>query len=229
MGKTNWKTRAVTAAVMTGLMGFAAHANDEEKQQKHEMKQGKAVGEAAAKRVQYVGKLAVFNNRQIKLARLAEQQATDPQVKQFATKLREDHENSQSQLRDWAQQKKMEISALSDSNVTSEAEDQMGTGGSGVKEGYQEKMKGSGEKLGKAIDKSNEEITKLQSKQGPEFDKAFLTRIAEDQKKGKEVLKEGRKEYKNDATFLALLSDTERTVSGNETQAKELEKQMKKQ
>ncbi|NOJ97737.1 DUF4142 domain-containing protein [Corallococcus sp. CA049B] len=227
MSKTNWKTRAVTAAVMTGLMGFSAHAQDESsKQEKHEMKQGKAVGEAAAKRVQYVGKLAVFNNRQIKLARLAEQQATDPQVKEFATKLREDHENSQSQLRTWAEQKKMQISALSDSNVTSE--DQTGMGGSGVQEGYQEKMKGTGEKLGKAIDKSNEEYNKLQAKQGPEFDKAFLTRIAEDQKKGKDILEEGRKEYKNDAGFLALLSDTERTVRGNETQAKELEKQMKK-
>ncbi|RKH52427.1 DUF4142 domain-containing protein [Corallococcus sp. AB049A] len=227
MSKTNWKTRAVTAAVMTGLMGFAAHAQEDmSKQEKHESKQGKAVGEAAARRVQYVGKLAVFNNRQIKLARLAEQQATDPQVKQFATKLREDHENSQSQLRDWAQQKKVEVSALSDSNQTSEAQ---GTGGSGVQEGYQEKMKGSGEKLGKAVDETNAEITKLQAKQGPEFDKAFLTRIAEDQKKGKDILKEGRKEYKNDASFLALLSDTERTVSGNETQAKELEKQMKKQ
>ncbi|WP_375756110.1 DUF4142 domain-containing protein [Corallococcus exercitus] len=227
MGKTNWKARAVTAAVMTGLMGFAAHADEgESKQEKQEMKQGKAVGEAAAKRVQYVGKLAVFNNRQIKLARLAEQQATDPQVKEFATKLREDHEKSQESLRDWAEQKKMEVSALSDSNITSE--DEMGTGGSGVQEGYQEKMKGTGEKLGKAIDKTNEEMTKLQSKQGPEFDKAFLTRISEDQKKGKDILKEGRKEYKNDASFLALLSDTERTVSGNETQAKELEKQMKK-
>ncbi|NRD52448.1 DUF4142 domain-containing protein [Corallococcus exiguus] len=227
MSKTNWKARAVTAAVVTGLMGFSAHANDEEtKQQKHETKQGKAVGEAAAKRVQYVGKLAVFNNRQIKLARLAEQQATDPQVKEFATKLREDHENSQSQLRTWAEQKKMQVSALSDSNVTSE--DQTGTGGSGVQQGYQEKMKGTGEKLGKAIDESNEEITKLQAKEGPEFDKAFLSRIAEDQKKGMDVLKEGRKEYKNDASFLALLSDTESVVARNETKAKELEKQMKK-
>jgi predicted outer membrane protein len=227
MSKANWKTRAVTAAVMTGLMGFSAHANDEDKQQKQEMKQGKAVGEAAAKRVQYVGKLAVFNNRQIKLARLAEQQATDPQVKEFATRLREDHENSQKQLRTWAEQKQMQISALSDSEVTSE--DQMGTGGSGVQQGYQEKMKGTGEKLGKALDKSNEEITKLQQKEGPEFDKAFLSRIAEDQKKGKDVLKEGRKEYKNDASFLALLSDTESVVARNETKAKDLEKQMKKQ
>ncbi|MBZ4375418.1 DUF4142 domain-containing protein [Corallococcus sp. AS-1-6] len=228
MSKTNWKTRAVTAAVMTGLMGFSAHAQDESsKEEKHEMKQGKAVGEAAAKRVQYVGKLAVFNNRQIKLARLAEQQATNPQVKEFATKLREDHEQNQEQLRTWAQQKKMEVSALTDTNITSE--DQMGTGGSGVQQGYQEKMKGSGEKLGKAFDKTNEEINKLQAKQGPEFDKAFLSRIAEDQKKGKDILEEGRKEYKNDATFLALLSDTERTVRGNETEAKSLEKQIKKQ
>ncbi|GMU05085.1 DUF4142 domain-containing protein [Corallococcus caeni] len=227
MGKTNWKTRAVTAAVMTGLMGFAAHAQDDmSKQDKQSMEHGKAVGEAAGKRVQYVGKLAVFNNRQIQLARLAEEKASDPRVKEFATKLREDHEKSQESLRTWAQNKKMEVSALSDSNITSE--NQMGTGGSGVQQGYQEKMKGSGEKLGKAIDKTNEEVAKLQAKEGPEFDKAFLTRIAEDQKKGKEVLKEGRKEYKNDATFLALLSDTERVVSGNETQAKELEKQMKK-
>ncbi|NOK22548.1 DUF4142 domain-containing protein [Corallococcus carmarthensis] len=225
MGKTNWKAQAVTAAVVTGLMGFAAHANDESKQDKQSMEQGKAVGEAAGKRVQYVGKLAVFNNRQIKLARLGEEQASDPRVKEFATKLREDHEKSQESLRTWAQNKKMEISALSDSNQTSEAQ---GTGGSGVQEGYNKKMEGSGEKLGKAIDETNAEITKLQAKQGPEFDKAFLTRITDDQKKGKEILKEGRKEYKNDASFLALLSDTETTVSGNETQAKELEKQMKK-
>ncbi|RKH73948.1 DUF4142 domain-containing protein [Corallococcus aberystwythensis] len=227
MGKMNWKASAVTAAVVTGLMGFAAHADEgESKQDKEQMKQGKAVGEAAAKRVQYVGKLAVFNNRQIKMARLAEQQATDPQVKEFATKLREDHEKSQDSLRTWAEQKKMQVSALSDSDITSE--EQTGTGGSGVQEGYQEKMKGTGEKLGKAIDKTNEEMTRLQAKQGPEFDKAFLTRIAEDQKKGKDILKEGRKEYKNDAGFLALLSDTESVVASNETQAKELEKQLKK-
>ncbi|NNB87749.1 DUF4142 domain-containing protein [Corallococcus exiguus] len=225
MSKANWKTRAVTAAVMTGLMGFAAHAQDSSKQEKQEMERGKAVGEAAAKRVQYVGALAVFNNRQIKLARLAEQQASDPQVKQFATKLREDHEQSQTRLRDWAEQKKLEVSALTDSNITSE--DQMGTGGSGAKAGYQEKMKGSGEKLGKAFDKTNEEITTLQAKQGPEFDKAFMSRIAEDQKKGMSLLEEGHKEYKNDASFLALLGNEERVVRGNETKAKEIEKQLK--
>ncbi|GMU00756.1 hypothetical protein KH5H1_48760 [Corallococcus caeni] len=227
MGKTNWKTRAVTAAVMTGLMGFAAHADESQsKQEQEQMKQGKAVGEAAAKRVQYVGKLAVFNNRQIEMAKLAEEQASDPRVKEFATKLRQDHEKSQETLRTWAQNKKMQISALNDSSQTSESA--TGTGGSGVQQGYQEKMKGTGEKLGKAIDTKNEELNKLREKQGPEFDKAFLTRITEDQKKGKEILKEGRKEYKNDAGFLALLSDTEATVSSNEMEAKNLEKQMKK-
>lgn len=226
MSKTNWKTRAVTAAVVTGLMGFAAHAEDQTKQEKHEMKQGKAVGEAAARRVQYVGKLAVFNNRQIKLAQLAEQQASNPQVKEFATKLREDHEQNQEKLRTWAQGQKMQISALSDSSITSE-DQMMGTGGSGVQEGYQEKMRGTGEKLGKAFDKTNEQINELQAKQGPEFDKAFLSRIADDQKKGNDILKEGRREYKNDATFLALLSDTDSVVRQNESKAKELEKQVK--
>ncbi|MFP2901377.1 DUF4142 domain-containing protein [Corallococcus sp. 4LFB] len=227
MGKTHWKARAVTAAVVTGLMGFAAHAQDDmSKQEKQQMKQGKAVGEAAAKRVQYVGKLAVFNNRQIEMAKLAEEQASDPRVKEFATQLRQDHERVQDALRTWAENKKVQVSALSDSSQTSE--EATGTGGSGVQQGYQEKMKGTGEKLGKALDTKNEELSKLREKQGPEFDKAFLSRIAEDQKKGKEILKEGRKDYKNDAGFLALLSDTETTVSRNETQAKDLEKQMKK-
>jgi predicted outer membrane protein len=224
MGKTNWKARAVTAAVVTGLMGGAAFADDHmSKQDKKMEKQGKEVGEAAAKRVNYVGKLAVFNNRQIELARLAEQQASDPRVKEFATQLRQDHEQSQDSLRTWAKSKQMEISALSDGSTAD-----TGTGGSGVQQGYDKKMEKSGEKLGKAIDKTNEEITKLQEKQGPEFDKAFLSRIAEDQKKGKDVLKDGRREYKNDASFLALLSDTESVVDGHEMKAKDLEKQMKK-
>ncbi|RKH33426.1 DUF4142 domain-containing protein [Corallococcus sicarius] len=225
MGNTNWKARALTAAVMAGLMGFAAHAEDPmTKQDKEMQKQGKAVGEAAAKRVNYVGKLAVFNSRQIKLATLAEEQATDPQVKQFATQLRQDHEKSQEALRTWAQGQKMQISELSESDMPS-----TGTGGSGgVQQGYDEKMKDTSEKLGKSIDKTNEELAKLRAKQGPEFDKAFLSRIADDQKMGKDILKEGRKDYKNDATFLALLSQTEGVVNSHEMQVKDLEKQMKK-
>ncbi|RKH09676.1 DUF4142 domain-containing protein [Corallococcus sp. CA053C] len=225
MGNTNWKARALTAAVMTGLMGFAAHAEDPMTKQDKEMhKQGKAVGEAAAKRVTYVGKLAVFNNRQIKLATLAEEQASNPQVKEFAKQLREDHEKNQEALRSWAKNKQVEISELGDNSMPS-----TGTGGAGgVQQGYDEKMKNVDEKLAKHTDETNAELAKLRAKQGPEFDKAFLTRISEDQKKGKEILSEGRKEYKNDAVFLSLLTDTEGVVSNHEMQVKDLEKQLKK-
>ncbi|MCY1030490.1 DUF4142 domain-containing protein [Corallococcus sp. BB11-1] len=224
MGNKNWKTRAVAAAVMTGLLGFAAHAEDPmAKQDKEAMKQGKQVGEAAAKRVKFVGSLAVFNNRQIELARLAEEQATDPRVKEFATKIRTDHESNNQTLRTWAENQKMTVSALMDGSTSD-----MGVGGSGVQQGYDKGMDKAGEKLGKSIDETNRELTELRAKQGPEFDKAFLSRIAEDQKKGNEMLKKGRGEYKNDATFLAILSQTEGVVSGHEKEAKELEKQMKK-
>ncbi|RKH47503.1 DUF4142 domain-containing protein [Corallococcus llansteffanensis] len=227
MGNTKWKTRALTAAVMAGLMGFAAHAEDPmSKQEKHMEKQGKEVGEAAAKRVTYVGKLAVFNNRQIKLATLAEEQATDPQVKQFATQLREDHEKNQEALRSWAKSKQLEISELSEGSMPSTG--MGGSGAGGVQQGYDENMKKTREKLGKSVDETNAELEKLRAKQGPEFDKAFLSRISDDQKKGKDILKEGRKEYKNDATFLALLTDTESVVSSHEMQVKDLEKQLKK-
>ncbi|RKH10631.1 DUF4142 domain-containing protein [Corallococcus praedator] len=224
MGNKNWKTRAVAAAVMTGLLGFAAHAEDTMSKQEKEMeKQGKAVGEAASKRVKYVGSLALFNNRQIELATLAEEQASDPRVKEFATKIRTDHESNNQTLRTWAENQKMTISALSDGSTSD-----TGVGGSGVQQGYEKGMEKADEKLGKSVDETNREVEKLREKQGPEFDKAFLSRIAEDQKKGNEMLKKGRGEYKNDATFLAILSQTEGVVSGHEKEAKELEKQMKK-
>ncbi|NBD10435.1 MULTISPECIES: DUF4142 domain-containing protein [Corallococcus] len=224
MGKKSWKARAVTAVVMTGLMGFSAHAQDTmSAQDKAQMKQGKAVGEAAAKRTKYVGKVALFNNRQIELARVAEEQASDPRVKQFATQLREDHEKSQESLRSWAKSKQMEVSALSENTSAGQ-----GMGGSGMQQGFNENMENAGEKVGRHSDETRAEVNKLRSMHGPEFDKAFLSRIADDQKKGKSLLEEGRKDYKNDATFLALLSDTEGMVSSNETKAKELEKQVKK-
>ena len=222
MGNTFKK--ALTVAVMTGLMGFAAHAEDPSaKQQKQMEKQGRQVGEAAAKRVNYVGKLALFNNRQIELARLAEEQASDPRVKQFAMQLRRDHERNQQTLRTWAQSQQMQVSELGQSGMSGQ-----GVGGSGVQQGYDEKMRGSGEKLGKSIDQMNEDMAKLRAKQGPEFDKAFLTLISDDQKKGKDMLQQGRKDYTNDATFLALLTDTGSVVDRHETQVKDLREQLKK-
>ncbi|MBJ6760237.1 DUF4142 domain-containing protein [Myxococcaceae bacterium JPH2] len=219
MRKNTWSKRAVLATMMTGVLGVGvvAHADDKDKM----MKQDKQVGEAAAKREKYVGKLALFNAKQIALAQLAEKQATDPQVKAFASQLLQDHQSNQSDLKAWAQSKQIEIDTVDLSG------NQEGVGGSGAQQGYNDKMKNVGEKLGKQIDEDRKEINELKAKQGKEFDKAFLSRIADDQKDGRELLNDGRREYKNDATFLALLNKTETVVDSHESTAKQLEKQMK--
>jgi predicted outer membrane protein len=222
MSMKHWKAGALTVAVMTGALGFTAHADDMKKQEKHMMKEGKAVGEAAAKREKYVGELALFNTQQIDLARMAEAQASSPDVKDFARQLREDHEKNQDALRTWAQGQQMTVSELTDGMSEDTA-----TGGSGVEQGYDKGMKHADKKLGKALDKQDSEMEALRGKQGADFDKAFLSRISKDQKKGKDLLKDGRRSYKNDATFLALLSDTEGVVDGHEMKVKALEKGMK--
>ncbi|MBU8895891.1 DUF4142 domain-containing protein [Corallococcus sp. H22C18031201] len=217
MRKNTWGKRAVLATMMTGAFGFGVVAHADDKM----AKQDKQVGEAAAKRTKYVGRLALFNSKQIALAQLAEQQATDPQVKAFASQLLQDHQSNQADLKAWAQSKQIEVDTVDLSG------NQEGVGGSGMQQGYNDKMKNVGEKLGKQIDEDRKEINELKAKQGKEFDKAFLSRIADDQKDGRELLNDGRREYKNDATFLALLNKTETVVDSHESTAKQLEKQMK--
>lgn len=224
MRNGKWGSRALVAAVLSGMLGVAAHAEDKEQKKQHEqqMKEGKKTGEAAAKRQRYVGKLAVFNAKEIALAKLAAERAADTRVQEFARQIQRDHEMAQQEIKDWADNNDVKISSLDLSE-----EQQQGVGGAGMQEGYQRGMEDVGEKLGKGIDEARKDINDLKAKQGKDFDKAFLSRIARDQREGVDVLKDGRKEFKSDPTLLSLLNKTETVVANHESMAKQLEKEMK--
>ncbi len=219
MRNIKWGSRALMVALTTGLLGFSAHADD--KQTKEQVKQDKEVGKSTAQRKKFAGKVALFNAKEIALAKLAEEQGSDQRVKDFARQLQEDHQKSQDNLKSWADSQQIEIASVDLSGQP------QGVGGSGAQQGYQEEMKDVGEKLGKGIDEARKDLNELKAKQGKDFDKAFLSRIANDQREGRKLLSDGRKEHKSDPGLLNLLNNAVTVVSAHETTAKQLEKEIK--
>ncbi|NVJ22318.1 MULTISPECIES: DUF4142 domain-containing protein [Myxococcus] len=209
---------ALAAALVFGSMTGTALAEDEAKKAH---KEDKRIGEAAAEKELYVGKLALFDAKQIALGNMALEKTQDPKVRTFAQKLVTDHKQHLSDLKAWADSKSIEVATIDLSGPP-------GTGGSGatpgMQEGYDKKMEGVDERLNKRITEAEKELDKLREKNGKEFDKDFLSRVADDGKRGQDLAKEGMDKYETDAAFSALLSKTRRGIASNEKMAKELEK-----
>ncbi|AGC41927.1 hypothetical protein MYSTI_00577 [Myxococcus stipitatus DSM 14675] len=213
---------ALAATLAFGAM-TAALAEDADKKVKKEQK---AVGEAAAERTLYVGKLVLFDAKQVALGNLALEKSQNPEVRAFAQKLVDERRQHMSDLRTWADDKSIEVANIDLSGPSS------ATGGSGsappaMQEGFDKKMEGVDERLNKAITEAEKDLDKLREKDGKDFDKAFLSRVADDGKKGQDLVKDGQKKYSSDAAFIALLSKTRQGIEREETQAKDLEKLMR--
>ncbi|MCP3101045.1 DUF4142 domain-containing protein [Myxococcus sp. K15C18031901] len=210
---------ALAAALMFGpMMGGDALANDKET---HE--EGKRIGAAAAERQKYVGKLALFDAKQIEMGNIALERTQNPEVRQFAQQLVDDRKQHLSDLRSWADSKSIEVSSVDLASPSTQ-----GTGGSGgMQEGYDQEMKGTDKHLDKAIKEARKDLDKLRTKNGAAFDKAFMSQVVESDKQGREIVKDGMDKYKNDATFSALLSKTRQSLTANEGAAKALEKSLR--
>lgn len=206
----------LVAALVVGLLvGCSAHAESAEKRERE-------IGKAAAQREEYVGQLAIFDAKQVSLGELALERSQDPQVRQYAKKLVDDHRKHLEDLETWAQSKRIEIAAV-DLSISPE----QGTGGSGsagVQQGYEEHKQGADKKLDEAIDAAKKDVSALEQKQGKEFDKAFISRVVDDQEQGRKLVGDGLDEYRADATFGLLLNHTNNLVEQNLERGKQLEK-----
>ncbi|MDC0707363.1 DUF4142 domain-containing protein [Stigmatella sp. ncwal1] len=193
------KTSALAAAVLSGLLlGSGAYAGDSNKD-------ARQIGKAAAEGKLYVDQLAVFNAKQIALGELALQQSEDTTVLKFARQLVQDHRQSQAELKSWAQGKAYEITTI----------DMSGTGGSGIQIGYDEEMKGKDGRKYEAIRDAQKEVNDLRKKSGKDFDKDFLSKVINDQEKGKGLIGEGKDKYETDAVFSSLLTKTGVLLEGH--------------
>ncbi|WP_338871515.1 DUF4142 domain-containing protein [Myxococcus stipitatus] len=219
---------ALAAALVFGAMTGPARAEDPSKKTRKEQKE---IGEAAAERTLYVGKLALFDAKQIALGNMALEKSQNPEVRAFAQKLVDDRRQHVSDLKTWADAKSIEVANIDLSQPGT------ATGGAGrtdessappaMREGYNEKMKGVDERLDKAITEAEKDLDKLREKNGKDFDKAFLSHVADGSKKGQSLVKEGQQTYRSDGAFSALLSQTRQGIEREETQAKALEKHVR--
>ncbi|WP_225411453.1 DUF4142 domain-containing protein [Stigmatella hybrida] len=192
------KTAALAAVVSGLLLGSGAYAGDA-------IKEAREIGKTAAEGKLYVDKLAVFNAKQIAMGELALQQSEDPMVLKFARQLVQNHRQSQSELKTWADTKAYELSSI----------DMSGTGGSGIQIGYDEEMKGKDGRKYEAIRDAQKDVNDLRKKEGKDFDKEFLSKVISDQEKGKELLGEGKDKYEKDAVFSSLLNKNNVTLEGH--------------
>lgn len=215
---TGMPGRAVgmAAALVVGLLlGFSAYADDSKKQERR-------IGEAAADRELFVGKLAVFDAKQIALGELALERSQDPQVRKLAKQLVVDHRKHLSDLRNWADTQALQVAAVDLSGPS-----ETGVGGSGnegIREGYDERREESAERLDEAIDDAREDVTEVKEKQGEDFDKAFISRVVDDQKDGQKLVRDGLDTYRADATFSLLLNRTGNVIERNLERGKSVEK-----
>ncbi|MFP2905588.1 DUF4142 domain-containing protein [Pyxidicoccus sp. 3LFB2] len=186
--------------VMGLLMACVAHAGEAEKRERR-------LGEAAAEREQYVSELVLFNAKQIALGELALQRSKDPKVRQFAKQLVEDHRKNLSDLRTWADGEALQLAAV-DLSSQSEAQGTGGSGGAGIQEGYEERMVGVDKDLDEDILDAQEDLDDVRAQEGKDFDKAFMSRVVDDQEDGQELVKDGLNEYRADVDFGLLLNRT---------------------
>jgi predicted outer membrane protein len=207
---------ALAAVLIAGpLVGLDARADDSRKQERR-------IGEAAAERELYVSELVLFDAKQIALGELALQRSKDAQVRRFARQLVQDHRKHLKSLREWADSQSLEVASVELS--TRPEEGVGGSGTAGIAEGYEERIVGVDKHLDQAISDAQKDVNEVREEQGKEFDKAFVSRVVEDQEKGRELLDEGLDTYRGDSAFSLLLNRTDNLAGRHVERGKALEK-----
>jgi putative membrane protein len=120
---------AMSTAVVAGSLAFAPLAGAQESTQQHQLQRAQQAAQNAEQQAQgaagqakqdmsqemmspdqhFVKEAAADNQFEIKLSQFVEQQAQDPQVKQLAQKLIQDHQQAQQQLQKIAQGMNMQL------------------------------------------------------------------------------------------------------------------------
>lgn len=210
IGKT-W----LCAAVLALAPAVVAQAGDPQKDEERRQKEAQKLGENAQKKVDYVNRLALFDQNQIALAKIAEQRAQNPEVKQLAQKLRSDHERHLADLKDWASTRAIEVVKISDM-MPGQA-----VGGAGAEGMEKQAAKGDKEWNKEHVEgvKQRDELNALS---GMAFDEGYVKEATKAQEKGRDLVRKGEKEYRDDAVFAGFLLKTEGTLNKHVEELKRL-------
>lgn len=165
---------------------------------------GKEIGKAVSDKVHFADQLSLFDKKEVALGELALRKSSDTQVRAFAHELIENHQQQQASLESYANASALRLAVI-DLAV------EPGVGGSGdmgrlgARESVEKESKKYEKKLDKQISSFKEKERELSAMSGREFDKAFLEQVEKDQKRGRELVDHGLKEYGDDAGLAMVL------------------------
>ncbi|WIG94634.1 DUF4142 domain-containing protein [Myxococcus sp. SDU36] len=194
---------AVLLAALWGtgpLVGLTARA---------EAAQAGQTRESLSERDLLLAQLALFDATAIAAGNLALEKSANPQVRQFALRLVEDHRRHLQDLKAWGGSSSMDrvVADLTQPRVTA------GMGGSGSKDGGllpgpSLSMQRADARLVQAVAYAQQDLEVLREAQGRDFDEAFLKRVVDDQEGGLRLVKQARATYRNDRAFTLMLDRT---------------------
>ncbi|AKQ69508.1 hypothetical protein A176_006420 [Myxococcus hansupus] len=188
----------VLAAMLGGapFVGLAPRA---------EASQARQTRDVLAERDLLLARLALFDASAIASANLALEKSANPQVRQFALRMVEDHRRHLDSLKQWGSSPSMDVvvADLVQPRVTQG----QGVGGSGGDD-QSMPMQRADARIERGVSEAQQHLAALRKAQGEDFDKAFLKRVVEDQEQGLHLVKQAQADYKNDGGFTLMLDRT---------------------
>ncbi|NVI99687.1 DUF4142 domain-containing protein [Myxococcus sp. AM009] len=165
--------------------------------------------ESLSERDLLLARLALFDATAIAAGNLALEKSANPQVRQFALRLVEDHRRHLQALKAWGGSPSMDM-VVAD---LTQPRDTAGMGGSGSKDGGlipgpSLSMQRADARLVQAVAYAQQHLEVLREAQGRDFDEAFLKRVVDDQEGGLRLVKQAHATYKGDAAFTLMLDRT---------------------
>ncbi|NVJ10665.1 DUF4142 domain-containing protein [Myxococcus sp. AM001] len=165
--------------------------------------------ESLSERDLLLAQLSLFDATAIAAGNLALEKSANPQVRQFALRLVEDHRRHLQDLKAWGGSPSMDM-VVAD---LTQPRDTAGMGGSGSKDGGllpgpSLSMQRADARLVQAVAYAQQHLEVLREAQGREFDEAFLKRVVDDQEGVLRLVKQARSTYRNDKAFTLMLDRT---------------------
>ncbi|ATB37027.1 hypothetical protein CYFUS_002448 [Cystobacter fuscus] len=190
----------------------AGCAHDAEKAARE---RGEMVGQAFAEKVRFADQLALLDQEQIALGRLAMERSSNPEVRRFAQQLVRDHENHLSDLHTLARAQAFSLARV---DLSMQGTATGGAGWEGAEKGAHKGMKAHDKKVDKQVRHFVERRDELASRSGAQFDQEFLKQVGKDQERGRDLVDEGLRDYHDDTSLALLLSRTAPVLQGHQRQ-----------
>ncbi|MFP2959841.1 DUF4142 domain-containing protein [Myxococcus sp. 1LA] len=196
--------RAGGAALLAALLGTGALVGSPARA---DASHGNQKRDVLSERDLLLGQLALFDAQSIAAGNLALEKSANPQVRQFAKQLVEDHRRHLQDLKAWGGSPSMDIVVADLAAPRTTA----GIGGSGSAGSGAEQpmaMQRADARLERSVGEAQQHLDVLRKAQGQDFDKAFLKRVVEDQENGLKLVKDNAEKYQGDRAFALMLDRT---------------------